>query len=103
MLDYILFRVKYRRGNFPVEQTVIEILDRGNRRENRDAAEELGRKYLLTQQTGDREARYIGVEPFVAVSERPTPEEPTDERVSSIYEATAKKQEAAKVLQPLKV
>jgi len=104
MIDYVLFRLKYRQGNYPPEQTVVEILDRGNQRENRDAAEELGKAWLLTQRSTHAQGhRYISVEPFVATTERPVTTEPEPEKVSSIYEATAKKQAEAKQIQPLRV
>ena len=92
MTDYVLYRVKYRQGNHPPEQTVVEVKDTGKALANRDAAEALGREWLLELSANGREYRFISTEPFVAKSERPTEPLPAPPARSVIEQAARKAQ-----------
>lgn len=71
---YVLYKFRYRQGNHPIEQSVVEIQDTGKASSNRDAAETLAKAWLLEKglSKGYDNLRFIDCEPFVAISERPT-------------------------------
>jgi hypothetical protein len=74
MTSYVLYKFRYRQGNFPPEQAFVEIADTGKEATNRDSAERLARQWV--QERAERlerpNLRFIDAEPFVAISERPT-------------------------------
>lgn len=100
MTTYVLYSFRYRQGNHPPVQSVVEVEDRGDPSQNRDAAEALAKAYVLDLgvRKGIENARLCDVEPFVAASERPSAVTPAKPEKSSLLAHEAQK---ARPIQPV--
>lgn len=71
-MSYVLYKFRFRQGNAPIEQSVVEVLDTGKAALNRDAAQALAEVWLHERALNrGADIRFVDAEPFVAVSERP--------------------------------
>ena len=77
MTDYVLWTFQYRVGGGPPTMRIVEILDRGTERGNREAAEALAQEWMKDQGTrkygSENALRFCPpAMPYVVASERPT-------------------------------